>query len=155
MQSLMFSVYFCEDLEQMDEQLPVRRMVVKDLMWNTLLKAKHHLGLLLFFSHRMEQTNAVTFYYNKRLKGYLCDFYFSSTSILCDFRFIQKNMHRNTNERCRCFLPDINVGHNIAIVSGQRQFLPLSLAYNECDMFGFFYTHQILFIKSKRKPRFV
>lgn len=138
MQSLMFSVYFCEDLEQMDEQLPVRRMVVKDLMLNTLLKAKHHLGLLLFFSHRMEQTNAVTFYYNKRLKGYLCDFYFSSTSILCDFRFIQKKMHRNTNEICRCFLPDINVGHNIAIVSGQRQFLPLSLADNQCDMFGFF-----------------
>lgn len=67
----------------------------------------------------------------------------------------KKKMHRNTNEICRCFLPDINVGHNIALVSGQRQFLPLSLAYNECDMFGFFYTHQILFIKSKRKPRFV
>lgn len=29
--------------------MTIRRMVVKDLLLNTVLTAKHHLGLLLFF----------------------------------------------------------------------------------------------------------
>lgn len=47
--------------------MTICRMVVKDLLLNTVLTAKHHLGLLLFLSHRKEQTNDVTVYYNKRL----------------------------------------------------------------------------------------
>lgn len=102
--------------------MTIRRMVVKDLLLNTVLTAKHHLGLLLFLSHRKEQTNDVTVYYNKRRNGYLCDFFFRSNPFCAIFdAYKRRKMHWNTNEICRCFLQDI--GHNIAIVFGYRQFV--------------------------------
>lgn len=110
--------------------MTIRRMVVKDLMLNTVLTAKHHLGLLLFLSHRKEQTNDVTVYYNKRRNGYLCDFFFRSNPFCAIFdAYKRRKMHWNTNEICRCFLQDI--GHNIVIVFGYRQFV----SDNEDDIF--------------------
>lgn len=73
--------------------MTIRRMVVKDLLLNTVLTAKHHLGLLLFLSHRKEQTNDVTVYYNKRRNGYLCDFFLEA------IHFVRFLMHTK-EEKC-------------------------------------------------------
>lgn len=123
--------------------MTIRRMVVKDLLLNTVLTAKHHLGLLLFLSHRKEQTNDVTVYYNKRRNGYLCDFFFRSNPFCAIFdAYKRRKMHWNTNEICRCFLQDI--GHNIAIVFGYRQFV--SRFFLLTMKMTFLYAHQILFL---------